>query len=155
MTTTPLRPTAEVARVRKLRERALAAQLDWIRAATEAVVAKKVTQTELSRALGVAQPSISELVNRARKADPVPEGFSGASPYEIAQRFDADLISREELVDELSRWHYTPDSHTDGYDSLLVDQPGSFAEVTKAFTNGLIDAATYDEIIDRAEERSI
>lgn len=152
MTTTPIRPTADVLRVRKLRQRAQIAHLDYTRAAVEAV--EHVTPTELSRGLGLAQPSVRELVNRGRNLEKVRPGFSGASPYEIAQRYDAEEITREELVDQLGRWDYASGSQTDGYDTLLVTEPGTFAEVTKAFNEGLIDGETYDAIIDRAEARS-
>lgn len=71
------------------------------------------------------------------------------SPYEIAQSFANGEINRKQLVDQLSSREYVAFTKTDGYDSIIVDPPGSFSEVTKAFTDGLIDGSVYNEIIDR------
>lgn len=49
------------------------------------------------------------LLADAPRVKPVREGFSGAEPYEIALRFAAEQITHEQLVDELTRWQYTPD----------------------------------------------
>lgn len=72
------------------------------------------------------------------------------TPYEVAQSFAAGEISRKQLVNELSGREYTAFMKTDGYDSVIVDPPGSFSDVTKAFTDGLIDASIYNEIIGKS-----
>jgi hypothetical protein len=74
------------------------------------------------------------------------EGFSGATPKEICERYAAGEISREQLVDELVRFPYAPRGETDGYDSLLVDPPGSFAEVEEAGFSGLIGLDEYEQV---------
>lgn len=81
------------------------------------------------------------------------KGDNEDGPYCVAQRFSQGEISREEVIETLGHWRYEPAAQTDGYDFLLIDVPGSFSEVTKAFTEGLLDADTYNEIIDAAEEQ--
>jgi hypothetical protein len=113
------------------------------------VLSKDHSQRELAKWLGIAQPSINAVLQRAKKnLALVPEGFSGASPYEICQRYAADEITRVQLVDQLTRWQYVPGNSTDGYDDLIVDPPGTFREVEAAYRHGLIDGDLYDEVFD-------
>ncbi|MDR1441790.1 MAG: hypothetical protein LBJ02_05285 [Bifidobacteriaceae bacterium] len=79
---------------------------------------------------------------------PMPlEGFSGATPKEICERYAAGEIDREQLIDELVRYPYVPRGKSDGYDSLLIDPPGSFAEVQEAGFRGLISSELYGAIL--------
>ena len=79
-------------------------------------------------------------------------GFSGASPYEVAQRYAAGLLAREQTVDELSRWPYKPQDRTEGWDDLLLTVPGSFDDVISAADHGLIDDGMYEAILDASSE---
>lgn len=106
-----------------------------------------MTQTDLAQSLGMTQPSISSALKSAAKVPEPREGFSGASAYEIAQRYAAGEIDRDQLVDELTRWEYVPRPQTDGYDDLLIVPDGTFEEVGQARRNGLIDGETYDVIL--------
>lgn len=112
------------------------------------------TQRQISSWLGLTQPSVQSAL---RTADAVPmpvEGFSGANPYEICERYAAELIDREQLVDELTRWVYVARATTTGpLDDLIVDVPGSFADVERALRRGLIDEDLFDEVADGVEER--
>lgn len=75
--------------------------------------------------------------------------FSAPTPYGICERFAAGTISRGQLIDELVRFPYEPGGTTDGYDSLIVDPPGTWSEVSDAERRGLIDHAVYGEVFDR------
>lgn len=141
---------ADVSTARRLRQRLSLDRLDYDREVVRLTAV--MSQSELARQLRVAQPTISETLAKATKLAPIKPGFAGATPYEIAQRFAIGEITREQLIDQLARWEYAPQSRTDGYDSLLVDPPGTFEEVVKAANDGLIDGVTYDAILDRAEE---
>lgn len=68
-------------------------------------------------------------------------------PYGICQRYAAGTIDRDQLIDELTRWPYVQRGKTDGFDGLLVDPPGTWAEVTDALHHGLIDTETYDQVL--------
>ncbi|MEV7574373.1 hypothetical protein AB0P28_14870 [Pseudarthrobacter sp. NPDC089323] len=150
MTIQPHTNKVDTSRAFKLRHEMALKRLDYDREVVHLV--PLLGQSGLSRALHVSQPTIHDTVKKASKLAPVKPGFSGASPYEIAQRYAVGEIGRDALIDQLARWDYAPQSRTDGYDSLLVDPPGTFDEVGKALSDGLLDDATYDAIIDRREE---
>ncbi len=71
-------------------------------------------------------------------------------PNEIAQRYATGELTRVQLVDELGRWAYPSEVSTDGCDWLLVSTSESFDEVGRALSEGLIDNAIYDAILDCA-----
>ena len=77
---------------------------------------------------------------------PLADGFSGATPYEICERYAVGEIDRDRLIDELTRFPYVPGGTTDGYDSLIVDPPGTWSEVSDAECGGLIDEQVYEEV---------
>lgn len=77
------------------------------------------------------------------------DGSSGATPYEICQRYAAGVIDRMQLIDELTRFPYVKDGETDGYDSLIVDEPGTWSEVGDAVRRGLIEEDIYEEVFTR------
>jgi hypothetical protein len=152
MTITQHRVTADVTKARKLRQQLVLDRLDYEREVVR--LTALISQSELSRQLKVSQPTINETVKKAKRQTPVKPGFAGATPYEVAQRFAVGEIARADLIEQLATWDYTPSPQTDGYDSLIVDPPGTFEEVSRALSDGLIDDATYDAILDRSEELS-
>lgn len=101
------------------------------------------------RPVGRHPPTLIQLAAAVLDVRP---GFSGATPYEIAQRYDAGELTRKEVVDELGRWDYRPGSPSDGYDWSTHDA-GEFAEVERAHTDHLIEDTTYDEILVRYSEQ--
>lgn len=107
------------------------------------------TQREISKWLGIAQPSVLSALKTAAKVTMPLDGFSGAVPYEICQRYAAGFIDRAQLVDELTRFPYVKGGQTDGYDSLMVDEPGTWAEVDDATRRGLIEDDVYEEVFNR------
>jgi len=150
MTITPHRKNVDVSRARTLRQRLALDRLDYEREVVR--LTALMSQSELSRQLHISQPTINETVKKAKGYAPVKSGFAGATPYEIAQRFAVGEIGRDEVIEQLARWEYAPEGHTDGYDSLIVDPPGTFDDVIRARRHGLIDGVTYDVILDRMEE---
>ena len=101
---------------------------------------------ELARNLGVSQPTISDALKTAARVPETRPGFSGADPYEIAQRYAAGDLTREQLVEELSRWEYRPGQPTDGYDWTTGGEGEWEETVGRALDDGLLDDATYSEI---------
>jgi len=153
-----------VAGVRQLRHRQLLDRLDYLRGLRR--LAARMTQSELARALGLTQPSISSALKSAAKvADPRP-GFSGASPYEIAQRHTAGELSRERMIDELSRWdhdeaetsdrsgtHVTGRARTRNFPGSTEDGgTGTQLELRRAVRDGLLDEDTCQLIMKRQRE---
>lgn len=139
---------------------------DWARAAVRARHRKEMaeldyrrelrrfdqhgySQREIARWLGMAQPSVLSALRTAAKVTMPLDGFSGATPYKICQRYAARFIDRAQLVDELTRFPYVKGGHTDGYDSLIVDPPGTWSEVGDAARRGLISEDIYETVFNR------
>jgi hypothetical protein len=132
-------------------------RLDYIRSVRDAV--QELGQAAVARALSVSQPSISKLLAgaEARGVGPVAKGFSGAGPYEIAERYAAGDIDREAMIRELSAWPYVKNegaaaAAAEWESTPYVETPGSFAEVGRAFDEGLIDGDAYDQILDASDD---
>lgn len=136
-------------RVRQLRARRAVDGLNELRLLAQLDGA--MTQTQLARMLGVSQPSVSERMRRAAQVAPVRDGFSGASPYEIAQRYAAGLLGREQMMEELVHWPYEPYEPSDALD-WTTGRLGEWEQVATALDHGLIDAGTYDAVLDHAQE---
>lgn len=143
------RGDSAVAAVRRLRHRHIIDRIDYLRGLRR--LADRMTQAELANALGVTQPSIcSALKSAAKIADP-PNGFSGASVYEIAERYTAGEIDRAALVDQLSRW---PAPGPDRQERQPVDnQPEVLPELGKALRHGLLDESAYQAVLDQRGQR--
>ena len=142
------RPNGEI--VRRLRSRQVLTRVSYLRELRRA--AQETTQTQLARLIGISQPSVNSALKSAAAVPDVRPGFSGATTYEIAQRYDAGEVTREQTIDELGRWSYRPGSPSDGYDWTPADA-GEFADVRRAFSEHLIDAEMYDEILTRYSEQ--
>lgn len=107
------------------------------------------SQREIAKWLGIAQPSVLSALRTAAKVSMPLQGFSGATPYEICQRYAAGFIDRAKLVDELTRFPYVKSGQTDGYDSLIIDPVGTWSEVGDAARRGLIEDDVYEEVFNR------
>lgn len=107
------------------------------------------SQREIAKWLGIAQPSVLSALRTAAKVSMPVDGFSGATPFEICQRYAAGFIDRVALVDELTRFPYVKGGQTDGYDSLIVDPAGTWSEVDDAVRRGLIEDDVYEEVFNR------
>lgn len=135
--------------LRRLRSRRDIAELDYLRALRPA--APTGVSRALARALGTAEPALGTELERASQVDDVRPGFSGASPYEIAERFNAGEMTREQLVDELSRWPYVEGRLADDVDWTTA-VPGEWnVTVGRALDDGLIDVEIYDLVLNRLE----
>ncbi|TFF12432.1 LysR family transcriptional regulator [Cellulosimicrobium funkei] len=132
-----------VQELRRLRSRRSVTELSYQR--TLRALATTMTQSELAAELHVTQSAVSQALKTARIVDDVRPGFSGASPYEIAQRYAAGELDRDRALEELMRWPYDPVARSDGYDALVVDAPGAHTleEVVRAYREGLIDQDMY------------
>jgi hypothetical protein len=134
--------------VRQYRHREQLDHIDYLRSLRRLWDESDMTQVELAHELGITQPAVSQQLKVALKLlDPL-EGFSGATAYEVAQRYAAGEISRDQVVDQLSRWTYEPRPKTAGVlDDLLPEVEGTFEDVGRALDDHLIDADLYDEVL--------
>lgn len=135
-------------RVRQLRSRRDLLELE-IRREVKQFRRDGLSERKIAALVEVSQPTIHKMLAVAEKDPDPPEGFKGATPLEICQRYEAEEFGREELVDQLARFPYAKGGKTDGYDSLIVDPPGTWAEVSAAFGRGMIDASIYEDVFNR------
>ncbi|MFZ4843983.1 hypothetical protein [Mycetocola saprophilus] len=139
----------EAANARKFRQRLDLDQLDYRRELVR-LIELGASQNQLSRVLRITQPSLSSAMKTAVKVTRPREGFSGADPYELCQRFAVGELTREQVTEELSRWDYVaaqPVENQDYFDDLRFSKPGSFDDVVRAFDDGLIDGTIYDAVL--------
>lgn len=139
----------EAGRARTLRQRVNLDQLDYRRELSR-LASLGGTQRQLSRVLGISQPSLSTALKTAQKIPPARAGFSGADPYELCQRYAVGELTRDQVIDELTRWDYakvTKNEH-DYFDDLRFATPGSIDDVAQARNDGLIDGELYDLVLD-------
>lgn len=135
-------------RVRQLRSRRDLLELD-IRREVKQFRRDGLSERKIAALVEVSQPTIHKMLEVADK-DPDPlEDFKGATPLEICQRYDAGEFGRDELVDQLVRFPYAKVGKTDGYDSLIVDPPGTWSEVSQAVDRGFIDVDVYEDVFHR------
>lgn len=141
-----------LAEVRVTHARLQLAELDALRSLRRAS-SLGVSQTRLAGVLKVSQPAVSGmLAKQVEVAALYPEGRHGSSPYEVAERYAAGQITRDQLVAELGSWDYVPQDRARGLDDdVLVYRQGSFDEVERAADDGLIDDEAYDAIIEASE----
>jgi predicted transcriptional regulator len=130
------------------------ARRDKLRAVREATELG-VTQVRLADVLGVTQPAVTVMLKRQPVSAPlIPVGHSGATPYEVAERYAAGLIDREQMRAELGGWDYAPLERPAGLgDDISVVDPQSFDGVEMAVHQGLIDLDDYGVIAKAYETR--
>jgi DNA-binding transcriptional regulator YdaS (Cro superfamily) len=130
----------------------LSAHKDFLRDLLAA--SKTASQRDIARDLGISQPAVSQQLKTAQELAPVPEGFSGSSPTEICERYAAGLLTREQLIDELTRWDYPPERMPEHeWDDLIVSPPGGWAEVEMALWHELIDDELYETVLNELERQ--
>ncbi|MGL4339999.1 MAG: hypothetical protein ACRCSP_06220 [Rhodoglobus sp.] len=146
---------AEGGVVRGLRNRVEVAELDFSRELLR-LVGLGFSVRQLSRALRTDPLTVVKLVKAAQKVAPCREGFSGADSYELCMRFSVGRLTREELIEELTRWEFVPREvrEHDYFDDLRFSTPGSFDDVGQAFDDDLIDDEVYDYLL-RAREKGV
>lgn len=137
------RGDAALAAVRRLRHRQIIDRIDYLRGLRR--LATRMTQADLAKALGVTQPSISSALKSAAKVADPPEGFSGASVYEIAERFTAGELDRKALVDQLGRWPAPGPGQAER--PPADNQPEVPPDLGRALRHGLLDESVYQAVL--------
>lgn len=125
-----------------------------IRNLSTALLGSPFRQADIAQIIGISQPALSKALKGAQSVPEPAEGFSGASPYEILLRFDAGLLSREQLIDELSRWDYPTYEPADPDGDYTPSNAGTEADITRALDEGILDDELYMEIVDAIIDRA-
>ena len=133
---------------RRARARYEIGELDYRRMLRQLVEAG-LSQREIAGAMGISQPSVNSALKAAVKVSRPVEGLSGATPWEICQRYAAGLLSRERVVEELVAYPYVSGGEADEVDSLIVDPPGTWDEVVQAVDLGLLEDEVYEVVFNR------
>ena len=140
--------------VAKAKARLDIADKDLAIAVAKAHAMPGATQVQIAALLGVSQPTVHRMLrqvtSRQRRENPL-----GEDPYEICQRYALGQITREQLIDTLSRWPYDEDEPAPGpmgeWDDSITGLPDESFEATvgRAFSQGLLSADDYDAIVQR------
>lgn len=70
--------------------------------------------------------------------------------YDVARRYYQGKLTRAEMVNTLVNWDYPPEHDPQGDDTPAPNDPRCFSEtVGRAYDNGLLSDADYDEVLDR------
>ena len=142
-----VRPAERALRVLRLVE------LDYLREVRRLLDAG-YAEAKLMQDLAVFEPADRDRIAAAREVRVAVDGFSGATPYEICERYSVGMLDRDRLVEELVGFPYVPMDEPDGYDNLVVNPQGTWMEVERASRNGIIDMDVYREVFDRRHGRS-
>lgn len=128
------------------------AELDLQRALIQAAQSG-VRQVDMAVAAQMAQPSVSTRLANASRIPKATKGFSGANPYEIAQRYHLGYISEQQLMDELSRWEYLPEPEPEHIlDDGGPNPPGTWDDIVRAHRNELISDEQYNRLLELDDE---
>ncbi len=111
------------------------------------------TQVTLARMVKVSQPTISDMLRRARiDAPDVRPGTHGGTAYEIAARYAAGEIDRAVALRELIGWQYEPPADPNPFEWVNDGAPvveGSFnLQIGRALRDGLLTDEDYDALLD-------
>lgn len=137
-----------VARARRnVAERAL-------REAVNAAALAGAGAAEVARVLRMARPDAERLLAGLER-DRGPDGRLPDTAYAIAERYAVGELSREQLLELLVAWPYTPERSTDEWNNLSVLPKGSFTDtVVRAADDGLITDEEYDAIVQALVEQN-
>lgn len=123
--------------------RAQVAELDYLRALREA--AQGMAFDEIAKQFpGVGRSELANELAQAHKLAPIPQGFSGASPFELCQRYAIGELTETELIQQLSRWEYATLPVTKV--PTIATVPGSVQDLDRARRRRLISAALYAKL---------
>ncbi|ANS32489.1 XRE family transcriptional regulator (plasmid) [Rhodococcus opacus] len=141
-----------VADLGRERAREVAAHIAYLRRLRQ-LHERGYTQVKLATLVGVSQPTISEMLRRARvNAPDVRPGTHGGTPYEIAARYAAGELDRDIALRELTTWRYErpaePNPIPWANDGAPVVEGGFNNQVGRALRDGLLTDEDYDAVLD-------
>ena len=146
-----------VADLRREKARETAAHIAYLRHLRQ-LHERGFTQVRLAKIVGVSQPTISDLLRRARLDAPDPRpGTHGGTAYEIAARYAAGEITRARMMAELTAWEYERAAESGPFEWSEDGNPavdGSFTmQVGRALREGFLADEDYDVLLGALAER--
>lgn len=115
------------------------------------------TQVQLAKILKVSQPTICDMLRRARvEAPDVRPGTHGGTAYEIAARYAAGELDRDVALRELIGWRYEPVAEQNPFPWVNDGAPvveGSFQnQVVRAKRAGFLTGEDYAYLFDAMKD---
>lgn len=121
-------------------------ELDYLRTLHKA--AQTLALDEIAQQFpGIRRSQLAKEIAQAHKLAPVPPGFSGASPFELCQRYAIGELTETELIEQLSRWKYATLPAT-GVPTIAT-VPGSVQDLDRARRRSLISNRLYAKLTTR------
>lgn len=105
-----------------------------------------VPPEEANRRAGFLAADLAANMQAVQGVRPVPHGFSGTGPEEICTRYAIGELSRERLLDELTRWKYNMHAQWHPYHEFRFFMPGSYDELVLAFYKNIIDVQELTDL---------
>lgn len=117
-------------------------RIDQLRACHEAHE-QGLSQAEIARRLAISQPEVSRIL---KKIKTFPD-LMDRTPREVILDFHAERISHEQMMRELTGWHYTfsEDAEPGNPEGALTS--GDWDQVVDAVHRDLIDMADYETLL--------
>ncbi|MFC9519171.1 helix-turn-helix transcriptional regulator [Nocardiaceae bacterium NPDC056970] len=145
-------PEQLVADLRRQKARETAARIAYLRRLRQ-LHERGYTQVDLAKLVGVSQPTISDMLRRARVDAPdVRPGTHGGTPYEICARYAAGEIDRAVALRELTDWRYARPAEPNPFEWANDGAPvteGSFnLQIGRALRNSFLTDQDYDALLD-------
>jgi hypothetical protein len=156
--TTMMNPDEQlVAELGREKARETAAHIAYLRRLRQ-LHERRFTQMRLAKIVGVSQPTISDMLRRARiDAPDLRPGTHGGTAYEIAARYAAGEISRAAMLRELTGWEYEHPAEPNPFEWAKDGNPvveGSFTmQVGRALRDGFLTDEDYDGLLEALADR--
>ncbi|NKR65320.1 hypothetical protein GS491_26415 [Rhodococcus hoagii] len=145
-------PEQLVVDLRRQKARETAARIAYLRGLRQ-LHELGYTQAHLAKLVAVNQPTISDMLRRARVHAPdVRAGTHGGTPYEICARYAAGEIDRTVALRELAEWRYECPAEPNPFEWANDGAPvveGSFnLQIGHALRDGFFTEEDYDTLLD-------
>lgn len=146
-----MNPEQLVADLHRQKARETAARIAYLRRLRQ-LHERGYTQVDLAKLVGVSQPTISDMLRRARVDAPdVRPGTHGGTPYEICARYAAGEIDRTTALRELTDWTYERPAEPNPFPWANDGAPvveGSFnLQIGLALRDGFLAEEDYDTLL--------
>ncbi|WP_458683175.1 helix-turn-helix domain-containing protein [Prescottella equi] len=147
-----MNPEQLVADLRRQKARATAARIAYLRCLRQ-LHERGYTQVNLAKLVGVSQPTISDMLRRARiDAPDIRPGTHGGTPYEIAARYTAGEIDRAVALRELTGWQYPRPVEANPFvwanDGAPVVEDSFNLQIGRALRDSCLTDEDYDALLE-------
>lgn len=112
------------------------------------------SQRSIGHAASISQPAVAQHLANSGHIQPALEGFSGADPLEICQRYYLGQLTEEQLFNELTRWEYAPEPEAAHILDEPPYEPGTWNDVLVATNMEYISEEQYARLFQMMNDDS-